>query len=258
LKYFTKAWYELCQKTSFHLSLTEDKKAETFSEAYFQQVYHDEWRKWLALQEEVHALLSARNVVRKPFDREEAAKEFRDRYVHYREFYESALPEWILRQIADIRVFAMHKAARNVIDAVARYCEENERMVNSTVENYRKYIEEAKSAIGEEIVKRFSFHDCRIAEAVSDGDALRLRFDPSGGFTDITEVELKDFRLIRQDGALEKSTWLYEEIYKENDRFELHALLQSPAEGLVDFIASAKAIVFKVINSTFGATKPRL
>ncbi|ODA39970.1 hypothetical protein DSBG_3261 [Desulfosporosinus sp. BG] len=35
MKYFTKEWYETCQKTSFHLSLEEDERAENFSEEYF-------------------------------------------------------------------------------------------------------------------------------------------------------------------------------------------------------------------------------
>jgi len=39
MKYFTKEWYELCQKTSFHLLLEEEKRAETFSEEYFQLLY---------------------------------------------------------------------------------------------------------------------------------------------------------------------------------------------------------------------------
>lgn len=53
MNYFTKEWYELCQKTSAHLSLEESKEAESFSEEYFQRLYNEKLTEWLALQEEI-------------------------------------------------------------------------------------------------------------------------------------------------------------------------------------------------------------
>jgi hypothetical protein len=50
MKYFTKEWYELCQKTSFHLLLKEEKQAKTFSEEYFQQLYNTELNNWLKIK----------------------------------------------------------------------------------------------------------------------------------------------------------------------------------------------------------------
>ncbi|CAM5424688.1 hypothetical protein LSPH24S_08022 [Lysinibacillus sphaericus] len=49
MKYFTKEWHELCQKNNLHLHLEEEKQAETFSEEYFQQLYHIELNSWLTV-----------------------------------------------------------------------------------------------------------------------------------------------------------------------------------------------------------------
>ena len=61
MKYFTKEWYELSQKTSFHLHLEEEKKAATFSEDYFQQLYNIELNNWLTLQEEIQSVDKVEN-----------------------------------------------------------------------------------------------------------------------------------------------------------------------------------------------------
>ncbi|MGE7796430.1 hypothetical protein [Lysinibacillus fusiformis] len=67
MKYFTKEWFELSQKTSFHLNLVEDQEAELFSEEYFQQLYNSELMDWLTLREEMYTI---------DFNKEEATEEF--------------------------------------------------------------------------------------------------------------------------------------------------------------------------------------
>ena len=39
MRYMTKEWYETAQKTSYHLGLKVSKKAETYSECYFKELY---------------------------------------------------------------------------------------------------------------------------------------------------------------------------------------------------------------------------
>jgi len=244
MKYFTKAWYELCQKTSYHLSLEEDGQAGTFSEEYFQQVYNNELNKWLTLQEEVNALMRAENYSNEPFNRDEAIEQFHNGFIHNKEVLQKELPESILQQIADIRVFALHKATRDVINAVTQFCEANKKAVKAASENYRKYIEEAEKVLDKEIVEIFSFHDCMVINSVKSDHSLKLYLDNSGGFTNINEVIFENFHIIQQDGPLEDSWWLYEEVYKVDDKYEFHVLLQHRTMGLIDFIISAERIYF--------------
>lgn len=251
MKYLTKEWYELCQKTSYHLLLEEDQQAETCSEEFFQQLKNSELNSWLELQEEVNSLMkeqaeSESNIEYEPFDRERVTEQFHQGFIINQEELKRDLPEDILNQIADIRVFALNKATRPVIDAVTKFCEENEKAVEATMEEYRTYFEKASASFDKEIVENFGFHDCIIEETVEKNpSSLKLVLNNSGGFTDIKEVTFENFEIIKQDGTLEDSWWLYEEVYKVNDKYEFHALLTNKEMGLIDFIISADKVSFK-------------
>ena len=67
MKYFTKEWFVLCQKTSFHLNLMEEQKAEIFSEEYFQQLYTSELMDWLTLREEMYTMILIKKRQQKSF-----------------------------------------------------------------------------------------------------------------------------------------------------------------------------------------------
>lgn len=249
MKYFTKEWYELCQKTSFHLLLEEDKQAETFSEEFFQQLYNNKFNDWFDLQEEIASIMETNGTVNsdeyEPFNREKAIEQFFDVFIHNQEYLKGGLPEIILKQIADIRVFTLDKATHTVINAVTKFCEDNEMSVKTTSENYRRYFKEASSSFEKEIIENFGFHDCTIIKSVQNGNSLTLHLDNTGGFTDIDEVTFENPTIIKQDGLLEDSWWLYEEIYKVDDKYEFHVLLQNKNMELMDFIISADQVSFK-------------
>ncbi|WP_419392734.1 DUF4085 family protein [Cytobacillus praedii] len=252
MKYFTKEWYELCQKTCFHLLLEEDKQAETFSEEYFQQLFNTELIQWLDFQEEVASLMETaetgnreENNENTPFNREQEIEQFHESFLFNQACLKEELPETIVKEIADIRVFALKKATRSVINAVTEFCENNERFVAATSEEYRKYFKEASLAFDNEIVENFGFHDCTIIKSVQDGNSLTLHLDHTGGFTNINKVTFENCMIIKQDDLLEDSWWLYEEVYKVNDKYEFHVLLQNSKLGLIDFINSADQVSFK-------------
>lgn len=252
MKYFTKEWYELCQKTSFHLLLEEEKQAETFSEEYFQQLYNTKLNSWLNLQEEVASIMKNNETVNtddnneyEPFNRNKVIEQFHEGFIYNQEHLKKELSEIILKQIADIRVFALDKATRTVINAVTKFCEENESFVTTTSENYRKYLEEASNTLNKEIIEKFGFHDCSIIKTVQNDMSLTLFLDNTGGFTNIDEVTFENFNIVKQDDLLEDSWWLYEEVYKVNDKYEFHVLLQNRKMGLIDFIISADQVSFK-------------
>lgn len=56
MNYFTKAWYELCQKTSAHLLLVEDEKAGSYSEEFFQKLYNEKLAEFLDLWKRVASI----------------------------------------------------------------------------------------------------------------------------------------------------------------------------------------------------------
>ncbi|MCS1384908.1 DUF4085 domain-containing protein, partial [Lysinibacillus sphaericus] len=74
--------------------------------------------------------------------------------------------------------------------------------------------------------------------------SLKLLLDNKVSDTNIDEVIFENINIIKQDDLLEDSWWLYEEIYKVNDKYEFHILLQNKTEDLIDFIISAEQISF--------------
>ncbi|MEL3961232.1 DUF4085 family protein [Lysinibacillus endophyticus] len=244
MKYFTKEWYELCQKTSFHFSLEEDQQAEKFSEEFFQQVYDKELQSWLDLQEEIHHHLVTNHGHTETFDREKEEANFHDSFLYNYEHIKKGLPENILNEIADLRVFALNKASHTVIDVVTKFCEENKRIIEDVGENFSKYYKNASKSFTPEIVENFAFHDCTVVKTVQNGSSLTIQFDTLGGFTDINEITFENMKILKQDSALDEAWWLYEEIYKIDDKYEFHVLLQNQFMELIDFIIEAEHVSF--------------
>lgn len=168
MQFFTKEWYNLSQKTHFQLGLEEDKRAETFSEEFFQQVYRTKLNSWLETGREMAVLMN------KPFNINKEMEEIHDKFSDNQEILKQVLPETILHQIADLRVFSLNIAARNIIETVTRYCEENERMVKEASKNYNKYLTEASPAMDQDIIKNFSFHDCTILKSIQNDNSLNI------------------------------------------------------------------------------------
>lgn len=252
MHYFTKEWYELCQKTSAHLLLVEEEEAESFSEEYFQQLYNQKLVEVLD-SEEAASYQTKREAEKEccipyeEFDREKVSKQIYQAFIYRQEHIKKILPEEILTKIADIRVFLLNKASHQVITAVTRFCEDNRKIVERTGEEYRKYYEEASKSFDRDMVKNINFHDCTIIDINQTEQCLSILFD-SCGFTDINEIQFKNYKIIKQDGLLQNSCWLYDEIYKINNKYELHVLLcknENMNMDLVELIVSVEQISFK-------------
>lgn len=252
MNYFTKEWYELCQKTSAHFGLEEDEKAEFFSEEYFQELYNQRLNE-LILEEVIakHEIVKVKGVYieHKPLDSKKVAEDFKQSLVHNQEHIKNILPEQILGRIADIRVFVLRKATRQVIKDMTHYCQENRKLTMKTIEDYQKYYKNALESLDKSVVERINFHDCTVIGIEQTENALTLLFDNSGGFTNITKMHLKNYEIVKQDALLQNSWWLYHEIYKTNGKYELHVLLlkkdKSLTEGLIEFTVSAEHISFE-------------
>ncbi|AKN32350.1 hypothetical protein Ccar_16360 [Clostridium carboxidivorans P7] len=251
MNYFTKEWYELCQKTSIHFPLKAMKEAESFSEEYFQQLYKQELAEWLRLQEEIALHKEKLGAVKEsciscePFDREKLSQQFYQGFIHRQRYIKTILPEEILKEIADIRVCALDKASHKVIQAITLFCKNNEKLVNKTIKKYEKYYKKASKSFDRRIVENINFHDCGIIDVRQTEQYLLILFDNKYGFTDIDEIKFENYNIIKQDALLQNSRWLYDEMYKINDKYELHVLLQNKKMDLIDFIISADNITFR-------------
>lgn len=239
MNYFTKEWYELCQNTSGNLHLEEDEQAESFSEEYFQQLYNQKLTEFLGSWKEIT------RITHDPFDSEKLSRQFEEGFIYNQEHIKKILPTEILKMIADIRVYVLDKASRQVINDVTIFCKNNKKLVNRTITEYNNYYKKALKSFDKDMVENIHFHDCRVIDIKQTEQSLSILFDNSGGFTDIYEIQFENYKIIKQDALLQNAWWIYDEIYKTNGKYELQVLLQNKDMNLVEFSVSAEHIYFK-------------
>ena len=259
MKYMTKDWYNDSQKASYHLDLKKSKQAETFSEEFYQQIYEDFLFEMMEFYEELLDM-PFKEFCEDYFEDVESPTEedIEKAHIEYDDFlarfelkkmrkeldeshesnianYKENIPQEILDKVADIRVFALDFASPIVKKEITAFSKKKEKETNKVIKEYYKYFKKLLKENKNTFIDDFDFHDCVITSCLEQDNNLTLSLDNFGGFTDITGIVFKNYTIIKQDSSLKDAWWLYEEIYKTNDGYELHILLTKEGE-LLDFI----------------------
>lgn len=281
MKYMTKEWYETMQRTDFHLLLKVSKKAETFSEDYFRKLYKSEEKAWLKLHEDAskvkfedifpeefhvvnidgtpldsseyeeakrkyfemreQARINFMNIPQ--FDPEKEKENFKQSFLNNVKRLKSSLPDEILRKVADIRVLALNRASASVKNEIAAYCRANKRAAERAMKTYYKEYQKNFKNGEPEFAKNFNFHDCKVISCRKRGNDVVITLDNSGGFTDLNQIIFKDCLIIKQDIPLHGAIWLYDEIYKSDNGYEIYVLLLK--KELIDFIVTTADVKYR-------------
>ena len=137
------------------------------------------------------------------------------------QYHAGNLPSEILEQIADIRVFSLGYCTREVMQQLKKKSVENTTEMERVLQEYREVM--AKQDIPVDLRRRVQFHDCTVTEVLT-GDDLVIRFDTDGGFTNMNKLTLVAPEIIKQEGEMVGTNWLYEELYRIDNGYELHVL----------------------------------
>jgi hypothetical protein len=87
----------------------------------------------------------------------------------------------------------------------------------------------------EDLRNSLNFHDAVVKELLFEQGVLVLTFDVSGSGSTVTKVEFLGAQIQINDGIHQGDWWLYEEVYRFNEQYELHVLfcdLQGKAKEL--------------------------
>ena len=271
MKYLTKEFYNAMQKMSLRYPLRASKKAEVFSEDYFKKLYKKEEDKRikkrkaayevkfedmfpeelteelayffnlveLAPEEAQKAYLEQREQLKYNFDSrpklsvEQEIKRFKQAFRNRLNYLNKLLPEHILQKVADIRVLAMNVAAPEVKKEITAYCKQNKKFVFSTLDAYKKQLNKqfGPNAPFEE---ELNLHDNVVLSCRKRGKDIVLTIDNSYGYSTFSTIVFKNCTVIKQDAPLHGAWFLYNEIYKSGDKFELHFLLEKHNK-LIDY-----------------------
>lgn len=281
MKYLTKQWYKAMQEPYVYLLLKVSKKAETFSEEYYNDLYKQEEKKWIKLQKEISKEVSKvkfeninnecgdttklnKDEYKKQertlvdfdttvsFDIEKEKKQFNELHKSNIENLKYKLPNEILNNVADIRVLALNRASSVVKKLITDYCMKKDMIVEKALTDYQEYYNRELKECGDNIIEELCLHDCLITNIIKQKDKLIIELDHSGGFTDVKTVIFEDYEIIEEEMDFTNGWWLYEEIYINDNKYEIHSLIDVPknnkcCENLGYFTVKAKNIVLSKI-----------
>ncbi|MFX3647870.1 MAG: DUF4085 family protein [Paenibacillus sp.] len=245
MKYRTKEWYELCQRTGLQFGMRVHSGTYELNEALFLRRYKRKEKDYIELQREmyntdprflleqnVHVLMPAEEReriekliadydVRPPFDELSYKQEFKNNLEWDCKHQKERLPQEIFEQIADIRVFTLGYCTKEVMLQLKKQSAENWREMERVSNEYREVM--IAQDIPDEIHSRVQFHDCTVTELLTREEMV-IRFDTRGGFTNINKLTLVAPEIINQDGGIVGTYWLYQELYRIDNGYELHVL----------------------------------
>ena len=269
MKYLTKEWYESAQKPHICFSLKISKKAENFSEEYFEKLYKiketehvnlikkgfdikfedifpeeprgefiiqsEEAKKAYFEQREQARIKFANRPVFSPAHAEQARKNFKQLHNKKIDNLKKNLPESILQKVADIRVLALDVSSAEVKREINKYCKQNEKLVNSSIKAYQKQYEKQFKINEPDFAEDLAgLHDAKIISCRRKRNDIVWTIDVAGSFTDVSKIRMINCKVIKQDTPLHGARYMYDEIYKSGKGYELHFLLWK--KKLIDFI----------------------
>ena len=259
MRYFTREWYESIQEDAMIFDVRGDRRAAVFSEAFFQSLYDQKQREWLASAQERameifgeewpeefqaspamyrrtkafkkarQVYLRVRNKVLKGIQRDvnEAALKagFADWYQRELDQIEENYPREILDGVADVRVLALGVVSPEVKKQIDRFVQELEERNQEPLRSYARHRTELLEKYPGSFIEEFGFHDAVLKRLEQRGQELVL--DLMRNYEDAERVHLRffDCEIVRMDEGLAGAEWLYEEVYALGSGiWEIHVL----------------------------------
>lgn len=245
MRYLTKQWYNKMQYAGLYIGLKVNKKAEEFSNEFYQQEYIKAKNKYIKYVADFIDYTKFKKIFLEYIDNQDNIKEedielefkkvneemflgksidehFDNNQKEIIERYKEVIPKNILNKVKDIRVLGLGYVSSEVYKLLKEYCDSN----NKFVEDKLKEIEivEKEQFKNESIdFLKTSFHDCFILDVIKEQNDLIIKLDNEYGFTDKQVITFKNYNIILDEG-IKETNWLYNELYKNNDRYEVHVL----------------------------------
>lgn len=229
MRYLTKQWYYTMNDSGLGVCLEADERAAVYSEEVYQTLRAQKLEAWLRDREEVCEVLE------EPFDPEGERQHFDEFCARELAHYQTRTPAHILPKVADPRMLALGICTAEVWQDFEDFRRQCEKRTIETMEAVRKEREAAgldKVWTGEQ-----SLHDSRVLSFRQEGEMLLMEFKRENvDWPEIRAVRFRDARILVQEKTLENTWWLYDEIYRSERGYEIHALLwdAEPFELTVD------------------------
>ena len=226
MRLLTKAWYQTMQDSGLGVQLVADDRAAAYSEEVFQTLWDRKLEEWMELRAELE----------EEFDEGQERRFFREGYLCDLEIFRTRTPAKILEKVADIRVLALGFCTAEVYRDFSNYralCEERTEKTIEEAWNMR-----VSQGLENAFTGEHSLHDAFVLSLNREGEDLVIEFDGEKAlklheeleeeeflFPEIRAIRFRDAEILKQEEPLENAWWLYDEIWKSERGYEIHALL---------------------------------
>jgi len=108
--------------------------------------------------------------------------------------------------------------------------EESEKRNQKIHDAYSEHCKRIEPYLSDVVKEKFinnTMHDCAILKSDFVGDDLIMDIDSSGGFCDVIKLMFINAKIIECDIDLNGAWWIHEEVYMQQDGYELHVLFHS-------------------------------
>lgn len=230
MRYLTKEWYQTMKDSGLGIQLRADDRAAVFSEEFFRSLWDKKCGDMLAMREDVCYEYDM------PWDEEDERRYFEENYRREEEIFRTRTPAQILAKVADIRVLALGLCTEEVYRDFEDYraqCEKQTEKTMAEVWNLQKAHGLDKIWTG-----GYSLHDSRVQSVKREGEDLVIKFNRENDlklheelgeeeflFPEIRAIRFRDAEILKQEQQVENAWWLYDEIWKSERGYEIHALL---------------------------------
>lgn len=247
MKYFTKEWYKIMQRTDTYVPLKTSKKAEKFSEKYYNELYKQEEKQWIKLQKEIsnltfkdifpehtydNKLIEAKHKNSQmhfcegmTFDLVQAKNKFSQLHKYNIKKLQQKLPPEILNKVADIRVLALDRATSSIKNEITAYCFKQKKLVQKALIDYQEYYDKGEKDDKCEEIQNLNLHDTVIKNIIKRKNKLIIELDVSEKNKYIKNITFQDYKIIEEELDFINGWCLYKEIYFLNNQYELHLLI---------------------------------
>lgn len=218
MRYLTKQWYQTMQDSGLGVCLEVDERAAEFSEDIYQTLRTQKLAQWLRDREEVCQVLG------ESFDPMGEERSFDEFCARELETYRTRTPEPILTKVADLRLLAVGYCTREVFRDLKHYAQQCREQTEQTMD--RAWEEIKAQGLDEAFTGEHSLHDSVILTMEREGEDLVIEFERDEvEWPEIKAVRFRGAVILTQEQDVENAWWLYDEIWRNGEGYEVHALL---------------------------------
>ena len=219
MRLLTKEWYQTMTDSGLGVLLVTDDRAAVSSEALYQQLREEKLHQWLDDQRELRAYLE------EPYDEAAERQSFAEFHSRELEEFQTRTPAQILAKVADIRVLALGLCTEEVYRDFEDYRALCRKWTEKTMEEaWNMCVSQGLDQIW---TGEHTLHDSLILTMKREGEDLVIEFeyDADATWPEIKAARFRDAQILKQEQPVENAWWLYDEIWKSDRGYEVHALL---------------------------------